>query len=74
MNEKRETLVGPRLFLPFLNQDRNPGVYIMQNTMVVGGRGDGRWGKKSKMKSWGKLLKKGKKKGGKLHEKKGKRP
>ena len=43
----------------------------MQNTMVGGG-GNGWLGEKVKMKRQGKKLKKGTKKGGKLHEKRGK--
>ena len=46
------------------------GIYILQNTMVGGG--DGWLGKKNENEELGK--KKGKKKGGKLHEKSGKRP
>ena len=51
------------------------GVCIMQNTMVVGGRGwgNGRWGKKMKNEELGEKIKKGKKKGGILHEKRRKR-
>ena len=56
-----------------LIEQKEAGVYIMQNTMVVGGGGNGCWGKKIKNEELGKKLKKGKKKGGKLHEKKGKK-
>ena len=41
---------------------------------MVGGGGMAGWGKKMKTKSQGKKIKKGKKKGGKLHEKRGKGP
>ena len=62
------------------------GIYIVQNTMVRGGGEKAGWGKKMKMKSSGKKIKKerekgrknkkkkGKKKGRKLKEKRGKRP
>ena len=47
------------------------GIYIMQNTMVRGGR----WpaGKKNEIRSYGKKIKKGKEKRRKITSKKGKR-
>ena len=51
--------------------ERGRGIYYAKYYGGWGGGGEGGWGKKIKNEELGKKLKKGKKKGGKLHEKKG---